>query len=119
MLATIGVADMNELWQRGGITTAEPKLDDVPAGMSEYEVCRCLSGLAETNAHQLICFVGSGFYDHIIPAVVSEITSRGEFYTSYTPYQPEASQGTLQAMFEYQSAICPVDRDGGRERIPV
>lgn len=73
----------------------------IPVGRSEYEIIRHMAGLADKNAHQLTCFVGSGFYDHIIPAAVGEITGRGEFYTSYTPYQPEASQGTLQAIYEY------------------
>lgn len=105
MLAVIGVPSMDALWQRAGVTPSKPDLA-LPEGLSEYEVVRKLSGLAEQNAHDLVCFLGSGFYDHIIPAVVSEITGRGEFYTAYTPYQPEASQGTLQAMYEYQSLIC-------------
>jgi len=79
---------------------------DIPPGMSEYEVDRYLRSLAAKNATDLIYFVGGGFYDHYTPAAVDAVVSRSEFYTAYTPYQPEASQGTLQAIYEYQSCIC-------------
>ena len=79
---------------------------DVPPGLSEQRVRDRLMELAEKNATNLTCFLGGGFYDHFIPAAVRAITSRSEFYTSYTPYQPELSQGTLQAIYEYQSIIC-------------
>ena len=79
---------------------------DLPLGMSEPEVCQYLAKLASQNAHDLICFLGGGFYDHHIPAAVDALISRGEFYTAYTPYQAEMSQGTLQSIFEYQTAIC-------------
>ncbi len=79
---------------------------DLPPGKSELEVKKHLKGLAERNATDLITFIGGGFYDHYIPAAVDAIVSRPEFYTAYTPYQPEASQGTLQAIYEYQSCIC-------------
>lgn len=105
MLSTIGVATVDELWRRAGIHQSQPRLN-IPEGKSEYEVVRYLSELAAKNADDLICFLGIGYYDHFIPATVAEITRRNEFYTAYTPYQPEASQGTLQAVFEYQSAIC-------------
>jgi glycine dehydrogenase subunit 1 len=108
MLATIGVDSMEALWSAAGISQPRPALDSIPVGRSEYEVTSTLAGLANRNAAHLTYFLGGGFYDHIIPAAVGEITGRGEFYTSYTPYQPEASQGTLQAMYEYQSAICRV-----------
>jgi glycine dehydrogenase subunit 1 len=79
---------------------------NIPSGMSEQEVRARLAELAGKNSIHLTCFLGGGFYDHFIPAAVSAITSRSEFYTAYTPYQPEISQGTLQAIYEYQSAIC-------------
>ena len=79
---------------------------DLPPGMTEQEVRNHLAELAGKNSINLTCFLGGGFYDHFIPAAVYSIISRSEFYTAYTPYQPELSQGTLQAIYEYQSAIC-------------
>ncbi len=106
ILETINCKNMDELWAKAGVNFPAPNLDALPSGKSEFEVTRQLKDLAERNASQLINFVGSGYYDHIIPAAVGEITGRSEFYTAYTPYQPEASQGTLQSIYEYQSAIC-------------
>ena len=79
---------------------------NIPDGMSEMEMMQHLRRVASKNASHLVNFCGAGFYDHYIPAAVNALASRGEFYTAYTPYQPEASQGTLQAAFEYQTAIC-------------
>jgi glycine dehydrogenase subunit 1 len=107
MLAAIGANSINELF---AMVPAELRLNRalaIPPAMSELELTQHMSALAAKNAHagQKICFLGGGSYDHFVPAVVDEIASRGEFLTSYTPYQPEVSQGNLQVVFEYQSLI--------------
>ncbi|MDD5704450.1 MAG: aminomethyl-transferring glycine dehydrogenase subunit GcvPA [Kiritimatiellae bacterium] len=109
MLAAIGVPDVDALFADIPETLRAGPLD-LPLGLSEHEVYEKLHRLSHRNAHELVCFLGGGFYDHAIPAAVDALASRGEFYTAYTPYQPEASQGTLQAIFEYQSAICRLTR---------
>lgn len=78
---------------------------DVASGLSEMEMMQHVREVARKNSGDLINFCGAGFYDHFIPAAVDSLTSRGEFFTAYTPYQPEAAQGTLQAAYEYQTAI--------------
>jgi glycine dehydrogenase subunit 1 len=83
-----------------------PDALDLPDGKSEFEVQRYFEDVAGRNYANLTTFIGGGIYDHFIPAAVSAITGRSEFYTAYTPYQPELSQGTLQAIYEYQSDIC-------------
>ncbi len=105
MLRTIGVPDLDALFADIPEELRAAPLD-LPTGLSESEVYDKLHRLSHRNAHALVCFLGGGFYDHAIPAAVDALASRGEFYTAYTPYQAEASQGTLQAIFEYQSAIC-------------
>lgn len=108
MLHSIGVKEIEELF--ASIPKAmrcDPELD-LPEGLSEQELTAHLNDLAMRN-RTLSCsasFLGAGAYRHYIPAAVSELASRSEFVTPYTPYQPEISQGTLSAMFEYQSQIC-------------
>lgn len=79
---------------------------NLPQGISEQEAQERMASLAGRNNAALTCFLGGGFYDHFIPSAVSALAGRSEFYTAYTPYQPEISQGTLQAIYEYQSMIC-------------
>ena len=104
MLAAIGVASVAELFRPipAELRTAS---FDLPPGMSEFEMLARLRGLAGQNG-RVVPFIGGGYYDHLIPAAVDHLAGRAEFYTAYTPYQPECSQGTLQALFEYQTAIC-------------
>jgi len=106
MLRAIGADNMEDLWHRAGVTEPAPSLDFLSHGRSEWEVSRLLIDLAAQNRTDLVSFAGGGYYEHFIPAAVSQIVERGEFLTSYTPYQAEASQGTLQAIYEYQSMIC-------------
>lgn len=104
MLADIG-STMDDLFSDipAELMTGEFNL---PKGLTEQQVRGALAEIADKNYINLTCFLGGGFYDHFIPAAVYSIISRSEFYTAYTPYQPELSQGTLQAIYEYQSAIC-------------
>ncbi|MBX7257653.1 MAG: aminomethyl-transferring glycine dehydrogenase subunit GcvPA [Candidatus Hydrogenedentes bacterium] len=105
MLDAIGVNSIDELF--AAITPElRAKSWNVPEGLSEMAVRDLMAGMAAKNASSLVCFAGGGAYDHFIPAAVDALTSRSEFYTAYTPYQPECSQGTLQSIYEYQSAIC-------------
>jgi glycine dehydrogenase subunit 1 len=105
MLAAIGVKGIAELF-----AVIPPELRaaafDLPHGVSEFELLQRMRELAAKNVQTLTNFIGGGYYDHFIPAVVDSLSGRGEFYTAYTPYQPECSQGTLQALYEYQTAIC-------------
>jgi len=105
MLAAVGAASLDDLFADIPPDCRLAGLN-LPAGLSESEVYARLHELSRRNATPLVCFLGGGFYDHFIPAAVDAVAARSEFYTAYTPYQPEASQGTLQAIFEYQTAIC-------------
>jgi glycine dehydrogenase subunit 1 len=105
MLATCGVGSIDDLF--GDIPASlRPKSFSLPRGKSELEIHAWFEKLAAQNFAHLTSFVGGGFYDHFIPAAVDALASRSEFYTAYTPYQPEISQGTLQAIYEYQTDIC-------------
>ena len=104
MLAAIGLT-MGDLFGDIPPELIAPSFN-LPHGLSEQEVRNRLAELAGKNSIDLMLFLGGGFYDHFIPSAIYSIISRSEFYTSYTPYQPEISQGTLQAIYEFQSAIC-------------
>jgi glycine dehydrogenase subunit 1 len=106
MLETIGVANIDELFNCLPAEHMHPKLE-LPSALTEMEVLTELQEIAWVNdsAREMVSFLGAGAYNHYSPAVVDSILRRGEFYTAYTPYQPEISQGTLQAIFEYQSMI--------------
>jgi glycine dehydrogenase subunit 1 len=108
MLDAIGAASVEDLFAPIPDALRLKRPLDIPAAMGELELTQHLQELAAKNEHagQKICFLGGGSYDHFVPAVVDAIASRGEFYTSYTPYQPEVSQGNLQVTFEYQTLIC-------------
>jgi glycine dehydrogenase subunit 1 len=108
MLGAIGVGSLQELFDRqipAAVRLERPL--DLPAGMPEHEVYAHLRALAarNTSAEDELTFLGAGMYDHYVPAVVDMLMERSEFLTPYTPYQPEISQGGLQVMFEYQTAI--------------
>lgn len=105
MLKVIGVKSVNELF-KDIPASLRPKSFNIPQGKSEFEVMEYLMELSQRNAVSLTNFIGGGFYDHYIPAAVDALASRPEFYTAYTPYQPECSQGWLQAIYEYQTVIC-------------
>lgn len=105
MLNTIGARSIEDLF-KDIPPSLRPKSFDIPEGKSEFEVTKLIQKLASRNSTHLINFVGAGFYDHYIPAAVDALSGRSEFYTAYTPYQPEASQGWLQSIYEYQTAIC-------------
>ncbi|MDY0087991.1 MAG: glycine dehydrogenase, partial [Coriobacteriia bacterium] len=108
MLRAVGSADVEELFAdipeevrlRGPLAIAQ--------GLTEMDLVAHLKGLADANepASGLVSFAGAGSYDHYVPAIVDHILRKPEFFTAYTPYQPEVSQGTLQAIYEYQSMIC-------------
>jgi len=104
MLAAIGVAKIDDLFDEIPASLRDTALSGVPPGLSEMEVTRLMHERAEQDGRWLN-FIGAGAYEHHIPAAVWQIATRGEFYSSYTPYQAEASQGTLQLLYEYQSMM--------------
>ncbi len=107
MLAAIGVADIDALFADIPAQLRNPQLK-IPAALSELETLAELRELAENNHHagKSALFLGAGAYNHYTPVIVDALIQRGEFLTAYTPYQPEVSQGTLQAVFEWQSMVC-------------
>ena len=108
MLEAIGVESVDELFEQVPEPVRLGRPLDLEPALSEPEIVTHLEELAARNVHtgQELSFLGAGMYDHYVPAVVDAVLARGEFLTAYTPYQPEMSQGVLQAIFEYQTAIC-------------
>lgn len=105
MLQAIGVQKLDDLFSTIPNSLQIKELN-LPDELSEQDVLKKMENLAGKNWVPELSFLGAGAYEHYIPAVVDQLVSRGEFYTAYTPYQPEASQGTLQAIYEYQSLMC-------------
>ena len=129
MLETIGVESVDELFRDIPEAMRFRARLDLPPALSEPELVAHLEALAAKNVDTTkeLSFLGAGIYDHYVPAVVDAVLQRGELLTAYTPYQPEMSQGVLQAIFEYQTAICELtgmdvsnasgyDGDGRRRR---
>ncbi|MBU3144161.1 aminomethyl-transferring glycine dehydrogenase subunit GcvPA [Clostridium sp. CF012] len=108
MLKSIGVETVQELFSDIPNDVKLNRELNINPSMSELEVQKHMKTLWGKNksTEELVCFLGAGVYDHYIPSIIKHLTSRSEFYTAYTPYQPEISQGTLQAIFEYQTLIC-------------
>ena len=122
------IEEEKELLQKSGVTDFSDLIKIIPNSLrikdslgigeplSEMEINNELQQLSKLNNTEQICFLGGGVYDHFIPTVVNFIASRSEFSTSYTPYQAEVSQGTLQYLYEYQSMICELS---GMDRVPI
>jgi glycine dehydrogenase subunit 1 len=108
MLRAIGVGDLEALLERIPGKARLGRDLGVPAAQAESELTASLRALAAENAHaaEYVSFMGGGAYDHFVPSVINHLLLRGEFFTAYTPYQPEASQGTLRTIYEYQTMIC-------------
>ena len=104
MLAAIGAPDIEALFDEVPSDLRCGKLEALPDGISEMEITRLMHQRADQDRSGL-CFIGAGAYEHHVPAAVWESTTRGEFYSAYTPYQAEASQGTLQLIYEYQTMM--------------
>ena len=106
MLAAVGVSSIEELFRDIPEGVRYSRDLEIAPALTEAELQRHLEELAGKNLVDEVCFLGAGIYDHYVPAVVDAVLQRGELLTAYTPYQPEMSQGVLQAIFEYQTAIC-------------
>src|SRR6266496_5609634 len=108
MLRTIGVSSVDELFRDVPRAVRLDRGLELEPALSEQELSAHLGGLASRNVDSTeeVSFLGAGIYDHYVPAVVDTVMQRGELLTAYTPYQPEMSQGVLQAIFEYQTVIC-------------
>lgn len=104
MLATIGVGSIEDLFDEIPANLRCGKLETIPPSLTEMEIGQLMRQRAAQNS-RAVCFIGAGAYEHHIPAAVWEITTRGEFYSAYTPYQAEASQGTLQLLYEFQTMM--------------
>ncbi|HMD75022.1 MAG TPA: hypothetical protein VKG05_14265, partial [Steroidobacteraceae bacterium] len=105
MLAVIGAQRIEDLFEEIPSVLKTASLSQVPPALSEMEIGRLMAERAACDGRPL-SFLGAGAYEHHIPAPVWAIATRGEFYSAYTPYQAEASQGTLQLIYEYQSMMC-------------
>ena len=108
MLDKLELSNVDELFN---IVSEKFKIDfskfDLPESYSEQEILKHISEISDLNSSTKgLCFIGGGAYDHYVPKVVDFLSSRSEFYTAYTPYQPEVSQGTLQYLYEFQTMIC-------------
>ena len=104
MLDIIGIETIEQLFDEVPAALRIGDLKGVPDALNEMQISRLMTARSAMNV-QPLCFIGAGAYEHHIPAAVWEITTRGEFYSAYTPYQAEASQGTLQLLYEYQSMM--------------
>src|SRR5437899_3077560 len=108
MLAFMGLSSLDELFESVPAALRLTAGLDMPSGLSEPDTLAEMDRLARRNVAcgpDLVCFAGGGAYDHEVPSVVRRVAFRSEFVTAYTPYQPEVSQGVLQALFEYQTMI--------------
>ncbi|NLC67867.1 MAG: aminomethyl-transferring glycine dehydrogenase subunit GcvPA [Clostridiaceae bacterium] len=108
MLEEVGKKSVEEIFDDIPASVRLKEKLDIPGPMPEMELVRHMEVLAAKNVNtgEYACFLGAGAYDHYVPGIIKHMLGRGEFYTAYTPYQPEISQGTLQAIFEYQTMIC-------------